>query len=275
MANGDGFDFGFDPGSFFEGAIATIEAVIVAIINALIFLFNLLVAVFTFLYNIAVAIANVLVSAVKLLVKGIIHVLSDIIHGRFVHLFHDYLDLKAKIKAFLDPVLRVIKKIRDWYRLHILPPLLRTINLIQRIRQFLVVFRLLGFKWASKLDNLLVKFEQRLVHNTLVIQSWLNFAISVLDIIVDPSLIFRKNVLLASLLAFLGAIKRVVFFGANRTASADETKQAKQDSGSLSKGSKLLVSGFSHSAEYSPTVQRILPCIDSALGYYAEPAQNA
>lgn len=271
MANGDGFDLGFDPGNFFGGILATLEAVISAIISALIFLYHLLVAVLVFLYNIVVAIAKVLVGAVKLLVRGVQHIISDIIHGRFAHLFQDYLDLKKKLQPYLDKVLHWLRVIKKYFDLYVLQPLLRTIQLIQRLRQFLVVFRLLGFKWAKRLDDLLLKQEQRLVRNTLVLQSYINFAIDIISLIADPSLIMRKNFLLASMLAFLGAVKRVVFFGANRTPTGAETKQAAQDSGSLSKGSKLIDSGFGQTATYSATVQRSLAGIDDAQAYYAQP----
>jgi hypothetical protein len=273
---GDSGPFGgFDPGSFFGGVIATIVQAINAIIAALVYLWQLLILVFQFLYNALVAIVNALIKVVQIVVRGFVHFFTTILPNFLQRLYQDYLDLKAKITAWLSPVLRILLRIRQLFQQYVLAPLLRTINLIQHIRQFLVIFRLLGFKWAARLDNYLTKIEQKLIQNTLVLQSWINLAISVLDLIIDPSMILRGNFLLASLLAFLGAVKRVVFFGANRTPSTDETKQAQQDSGSLSKGSNLLVSGFGSDATYSPTATRMLPCIDSAIAYYqAKPANG-
>jgi len=272
---GDGGPFGgFDPGSFFSGVIASLVDAINAIIAALEFLWQLLILVFQFLYNALVAIVNVLIKAVQVVVRGFVHFFTTILPNFIKRLFDDYLDLKAKITAWLQPVLRILLRIRQLFNQYVHAPLLRTINLIQHIRQFLVIFRLLGFKWAARLDNYLTKLEQQLVQNVLVIQSWINLAISVLDLIIDPSMILRKNFLLASLLSFLGAVKRVFFFGANRTPSTDETTQAKQDSGSLSKGSNLLVSGFGSDATYSPTATRMLPCIDSAIAYYGTKPAN-
>jgi hypothetical protein len=265
---------GFDAGAFFSGIVDSIVGIINSIIAALVFLFNLLAAAFQFLYSALVAIANAVVTAVKVIARGFIHVLSDIVHGRFLHLFQDYLDLKAKITAWLAPVLRILARIRALFNQFVLAPLLRFINLIQHIRQFLTVFRLLGFKWAKRLDNSLVKLEQKVVTNTLVLQAWVNLAISVLDLIVDPSLIFRKNFLLASLLSFLGAVKRVVFFGANRTPSTDEIKQAHQDNAALAPQTHLLEHGFGAGAQYYPTVASMLPNMDAALAYYAGGAVN-
>jgi len=273
---GDGGIFGgFDPGSFFGGVIATLVDAINAIISALVYLFNLLIAVFQFLYNALVAIVNALIRAVQIVVRGFIHFFTTILPNFLKRLYQDYVDLKAKITAWLQPVLRILMRIRQLFQQYVLAPLLRTINLIQHLRQFLVIFRLLGFKWAARLDTYLTNIEQKLVQNVLVIQAWINLAISVLDLIIDPSMILRKNFLLASLLSFLGAVKRVFFFGANRTPSTDETAQAKQDSGSLSKGSNLLVSGFGSTATYSPTANRVLPGIDGAIAYYeAKPANG-
>jgi hypothetical protein len=268
------FGSGFDATSFFSGVISSIDDAISVIVSALNFIWVTLVAAINFIWNALLAVAKVLVAAVKVIARGFAHVISDIIHGRFLHLFQDYLDLKAKITAWLAPVLRILARIRALFNQLVLAPMLRFINLIQHIRQFLTVFRLLGFKWAARLDNSLLKLEQKVITNTLVLQAWVNLAISVLDLIVDPSLIFRKNFLLASMLSFLGAVKRVVFFGASRTPSTDEIKQARQDNAALAPQTHLLESGFGAGAQYYPTVSSMLPNMDSALTYYAGGAVN-
>ena len=263
-----GFGGGIDLGGFFGGVLSSIVSLLNAILGALFFLLQLLAAAFTAIYNALVAIVNVLVNAIKIIARGFIHVISDIIHGRFLHLFQDYLDLKAKLLQWLGPVLRILQTIRKLFNQFVLLPLLRFINLIQQIRQFLTIFRLLGFKWAVRLDNSLLKLEQKVVTNTLILQSWLNFTISILDLIIDPSLIFRKNFLLASLLSYLGAIKRVVFFGGSRTQTPAEKAQASQDHAALAPQSHILQVGFGAGAQYYPTAQSLLPGMDSALAYY-------
>lgn len=269
------FGGGFDTGSFFSGILASIVSVVNAIVAALNYMWKVLVEAINYAWNALLAVARVLVNAVKLVARGFVHVLSDIVHGRFLHLFQDYLDLKAKLTAWLGPVLRILMRIRQLFNQFVLAPLLRFINLIQHLRQFLTVFRLLGFKWAKRLDNSLVRIEQKVVTNTLVLQAWVNLAISILDLVIDPSLIFRKNFLLASLLSFLGAVKRVVFFGANRTPTPDEKKQANQDTAALAPQTHLLEHGFGAGAQYYPTVASMLPNMDAALHYYAGGAVNA
>jgi hypothetical protein len=270
VSNGDfGSGFTFDPSVFFGAIIDTIVAVINAIIAALVYLYNLLLTIANYLYRALVAVANFLVNVTKLVVRGLVHIISDFIHGRFVHLFQDFIDLKNKLTQWLAPVLRILQTLRRIFNVYVLQPTLRMINLIQRMRQFLVVFRLLGFKWAARLDNYLTKVEQKIITNTLVLQAYLNLAISVLDLIVDPSLILRKNVLLASLVAALGVIKRVVFFGANRTLSTDEKKTQAQETQALAPHTQLLQSGFADSAVYYPTVTNINTTMNGMLANYA------
>jgi hypothetical protein len=265
---GFGFDIGINLGDFFGAILSSIIAVINAIIAALSALIQILNTILAAIYAALQAIATALINAIKLIARGFIHVISDIIHGRFVHLLQDYFDLKAKLVQWLGPVLRILMTIRKLFNQFVLVPLLRYINLIQQIRQFLTIFRLLGFKWAIRLDAALVKLEQKVVTNVLVLQSWLNFTIDILDLILDPSLIFRKNFLLASLLSYLGAIKRVVFFGGSRTQSTDEKAQAHQDHAALAPQSHILQVGFGAGAQYYPTAQSLLPGMDSALAYY-------
>lgn len=269
-------DFGgFDPGSFFSGVIGSILDVIGDIINALNFLWDVDVALFDFFLTALTEQAQIQITLIGLVLRSLLNLIQDLFKLRFAQLLKDIADLKKKVTAWIDALIQLMHKLRDLFNKYVLEPMLRTIALIQKIRQFLVIFRLLGFKWAIKLDNLLLSAEQRLVTNVLTLQAYINLALSVLNLIVDPLLILKQNFLLASMLAFLGAVKRVFFFGANRTPSAAETMQAQQDSGALSKGTNLLQSGFGSSAVYYPTVNRILPSMDDAIAYYSAPAPHA
>jgi hypothetical protein len=263
-----GIDIGINLGDFFGAILSSIIAVINAIIGALSALIQILQTVLSAIYSALQAVAAAVWSAIKLIARGFIHVISDIIHGRFLHLLQDYIDLKNKLAELLAPILKILQTIRKYFNQFVLVPLLRYINLIQQIRQFLTIFRLLGFKWAVKLDAYLVKQEQMIVTNTLVLQSWLNFTIDILDLIADPSLILRKNFLLASLLSYLGAIKRIVFFGGSRTQSPAEKAQASQDHAALAPQTHILQVGFGTGAQYYPTAQSLLPGMDAALAYY-------
>jgi len=110
------FGGGFNSGDFFSGVIASIEGAISAIVAALNYMWKVLVEAINFAWNALLAVAKVLGHAVKLIARGFVHVLSDIVHGRFLHLFQDYLDLKAKLTAWLGPVLRILMRIRQLFQ---------------------------------------------------------------------------------------------------------------------------------------------------------------
>lgn len=235
MGDSGGFDFS----SFFGGIIASIVDVINAIISALNFIWVELVAAINFIWNALLTVAKVLVQAAKVVARGFVHLIGDVLQ-RFKRLFQDFMDLKAKITAWLQPILRIIQRIRAIFNQLVLAPMMRMINLIQQVRKFLVVFRLLGFRWAKRLDNQLAGLEQKIIENTLVLQSWLNFALSILQIAIDPTMIMKRNFLLASLLSALGALKRVVFFGHNRSLSTDEQNTVKQSNALLDKNTQYV-----------------------------------
>lgn len=262
------FGGGFNTGDFFSGILASIVSVVNAIVAALNYMWKVLVEAINFAWNALLAVAKVLVNAVKLIARGFVHVLSDIVHGRFLHLFQDYLDLKAKLTQWLAPVLRILMRIRQLFNQFVLAPLLRFINMIQHLRQFLVVFRLLGFKWAKRLDDSLVKLEQKVVTNTLVLQAWVNLAITAIDLMIDPSLIFRRNFLAASLLSFLGAVKRVVFFGHNRLLSADEKHEVDQAAHLFDKHTELVHGNAQTGFVYHPFVNEAIAGIDAEIAQY-------
>lgn len=262
MPNGDGFGFGFDPSAFFAGILAAIEAVINAIISALVFLFNLLVFAANFLLNGLLTVAKYLLDGFKVLLRGLKHVLSDIFHGRFKHLFEDYLKLKETLKRWFGPLLKWLQRIRKWFDLYVLRPMKIIVNIIQRIRQILVIFRIFHFKFAEKLDAFLARVESKLVKNVLFLRKVLNQVISLIDILVDPSLIFRRNVVGATLLSWLGAVKRIVGFGSNRALGADEVDSIEKDKALLKPGTTLVTRTGNSDPVFHPALARIMENID-------------
>jgi hypothetical protein len=138
-------------------------------------------------------------------------------------------NIRDRLARLLGPLLRWLQRIRQWFDTHVLPILLRYINLIQRIRRFLVVLRLLHIHWADALDSQLAKIQGKLTAVIEVVRGTLNQIISTLALVMDPSLIIRRNILGASLLSHLGAVKRIVGYGDNRILTADEAKEIDRD----------------------------------------------
>ncbi len=202
---------GFDPLAFFDGVAALFDSVIAAIQSAVVFLYNLLVNVVLFLWSVIQAIAIFLVRAVVLIARGFVHVISDIVHGRFAHLLQDYLKLKDLLRRWLAPIIRIIDRLRNIYRLYVLKPLLAYLNLIQRLRMVLSIFRVFHLKFAQRLDNKLLELEAKTIRNTLRIWQELNIASSVLQLILDPSLLFRRARLTGSILLAINNLLHALF----------------------------------------------------------------
>ena len=176
--------------ALFNGITAAIQ-LIQEVVRYLLFLV-------TVIYQVLVAVVQFLEKAFGILLRAIKHILSDIIHGRFLHLYEDYLKLKARLKKWFEDhlgwLLRLRKAFDDWYRHTIIPIL----NMIQRLRAILAIFRIFHLKFAQKLDDLLGALEAKIIKNTLALRGKLNEIVSILELVLDPSLLIRQNVLLLS-----------------------------------------------------------------------------
>ncbi len=188
----------FDFVDFFSGAASFLDSIVSAVQAALEFLFQILRNAILFVWEVLQAVTVFLVRAVRIIARGFTHVLSDIVHGRFAHLLQDYLKLKQLLRRWLAPILKIIDRIRAIYRLYVLKPMLAYLNLIQRIRMTLAIFRIFHLKFAERLDHKLLELEAKTIRNTLRIWQELNIASSVLQLILDPALLFRRVPLVLS-----------------------------------------------------------------------------
>ncbi len=150
----------------------------------------------------------------KVFGKGFKHVLSDIIHGRFVHLVEDYQKLRDRIAKFLDPVLKVIRRIRqvydEWWKRTVEPVL----NLIQRLRMIANGLRLLGIKFGENLDRALSSIEAKIIRNSLVFRAKLNEISNIINLVLDPAMVIREQVMVGSIIRGLdGILKGVLGHG--------------------------------------------------------------
>src|SRR5437870_7097567 len=114
--------------------------------------------------------------------------LKDTLLGHLIGaLWHDILKFRAWLHKVLDPVLETIRRIRkmqQFYFDHVLKPYL---DLIQRLRRILVVFRVLHFKWATKLDADLQRMETRVAALFIDARRQLNVLADWINFILDPT----------------------------------------------------------------------------------------
>ena len=188
---GGGFDFGgiFDSllgelAAAIEAIIAFLQALVVAIVNALNFLFGGLENVFGFSFQ---SLGEVWRSFTKLLDE----IFKAVVLASLKKLWALYQALAAwakKLKAWLDKFHALMRKYQ-------IMALRRVINLIQRVRQILVIFKVFHLKFAQKLDNWLAGIEGKLISRISAFARKTNEVIAWINVIADPIQAYRKGLL--------------------------------------------------------------------------------
>lgn len=200
MPNGDGGGGGgFSFGDFFGGLLDSLVSAIQAIIDFLYSLVQAIVQALNYLYAGEQAIFGFAFAGDKILWAWIKGIWSAIYHGVIVKALSHLLSLYQQIQAWA-------KKLKSWLdRWHALTrkyqvaAFRRAVNLIQRVRKMLVIFRVLHLKFATKLDNWLVGIESRLVRREMEIARKTNEIIAWVNLVADPTTLFRQVPLLRSL----------------------------------------------------------------------------
>ncbi len=205
MPNGEG------GGGFFFNIFAFFQSLLDSFINFVLKVFDFVFRLFGFQFSYDVVQENWLGKVWKGFTKGLKHVLSDIIHLRFVHLWLDYLRLIARLRAWYEKhfkwLIDLRKRYDEWFRTTIVPIL----NLLQRIRRVLAIFRIFHLKFAEKLDALIGRLESKIIRNVLVLRQKVNEISTIINLILDPSLVIRNVPLLRSIWTALDDIVRIFF----------------------------------------------------------------
>lgn len=128
--------------------------------------------------------------------------------GGFLRRLRRMIDIiRDRLQRVLDPIIRALRRYRDWidriYMRYVIPVL----DMIQRLRQALVVFRMLHMKWAAKLDAELLALQRRINEPFQVIRGRLNEVINWLTLITDPGgLLHRAQILLSAVRSVGGLV---------------------------------------------------------------------
>jgi hypothetical protein len=190
------------------------------------FLWNALVAVFQFLWDTLVA----------------EHAFNNSMFGQTGKLFEDIykrylkvavLGIIARIKRLYDHIRGIVEKIKEivekWQGLfykYFWRWFILALEILATIRAVLLLFRLMGFNWAKKLDADLAKIQAFITTVLQDIVGGLNDAISILQVAIDPEMIIRRDFFAHTLFGSLAAVKRAVGYGNNRPLTPDEQKRA-------------------------------------------------
>ena len=222
-----GLDFG-GPGTFLGDVLAFIEGEIVA---ALSFLFSLIVNVANYIIagvNFTFGFFDTLAQDIK---KGFKWLWDTITKISLVKLLKGLKDALAALKRFVDRIVGWLLKIRKWYDTYFNQFVRPILNAIRHLRQTLQIFRLLGFKWAARLDARLATIEGRIVSLYELLRTNLNQAVSWLQLISDPFGILRRNPVLAAVLRDAPEMKNAIDRSTNHTTTQAEIDSANQDNG--------------------------------------------
>lgn len=139
-----------------------------------------------FLYNAIGHLSEFFQKLIGILFGGLKHIISDILHGHLKKVLEDIQALMHALHNLFAPLIAWLRKLQAIQRQYQLQTLRRLVNLIQRARQILVVFRLLHLKFAQKLDNWLAGIEGKIITREIDIARKTNEILGWVDFITDP-----------------------------------------------------------------------------------------
>lgn len=160
----------------------------------------------------------------------------------------------------------IIKRVREWYRKHILKWQLLALNVVSIIRVFLAALRLLHVKWAAKLDADLQKIQGYITLSIVDVVKALNTVQNVLGLAIDPLMILRPDFFAATLFGGLSALKAAAGYGSARPVLPDEKAQEKTMSHAAYGTQPLQTVGPDGSLVYDPA----LALVDQSITQQAQ-----
>lgn len=221
-----------------------------------------------FLYNSVRSVLAFLQKLLKIIVDGLKHVISDVLHG---HLLAVLKDLQAMFHAIHDlfaPILKFIAQVQAWYIKYIYRYVKMVEDIISRIRVVLSLFRLLGIKWAAKLDADLARIQGYLTTAMQAIVGTLNTVSTWLTLITDPAGIIRKDFFTGTLFSSLGAVKRAAYFGSNAALSASDLQMMDENHGLVSSRTGILTEHADGTVTLSNASKRMQEQSSAAVDYF-------
>jgi len=129
------------------------------------------------------------------------------LNDHLIQKLKDLIDkIKDKLTKIFGPLLCHLKIEIDAYKKLWNTYVKPIFDFLQRVRRVLVIFRLLGFKWAKKLDQRIVALENAITQSFLGVLANLNRLADWINFIIDPFGLLQANVLLGSIARAVGDI---------------------------------------------------------------------
>lgn len=218
MPNGDGFGFGDIVDAIGTSLSDLAGAIFQAITDAVIYLFQAI----TFTWDVLLGNLEFQQTAWGKVKDFFGAVWKQGILAFLGKLWTELKKLKDLLRKIFDPVLCAIKAIIDYHDFLFNKYLRPVLVLIQRLRSFLTLLRLLHVKWAARLDARLVEIEGRIASLFLDVRRELNTIRGTLSLFLDPFGLFDQGRLLLSNLRSIGDLWRGLHSSQERPLAASE-----------------------------------------------------
>jgi hypothetical protein len=163
---------------------------------------------------------------------------------------------------------KILQTIRNWYFKHVYPIQKKILEVISVTRVFLSLLRLLGVKWAAKLDADLQKIAGYVTLSILYVLNALNTLSSYMDLIVDPGMILARPFLAASILSNLDLVKRAGAYGSNNPLSASAAQEEANDKNLLNPATPFAATDANGNLVTVPAYDSIRANMDAAVPDY-------
>lgn len=226
-----------------------------------------------FVYNAIRDVIDFLKKLVGIIVDGLKHIISDILHGHLLDALHDIQKLFHALHDLFAPILNFIQKLRGWFYKYVYPWIKLVQNILSVIRVTLSAFRILGAKWAAKLDADIARIQGYITTALQDIVGTLNQASTWLNFITDPSGILRRGFFNNSMFNSLSGMSRALSFGKDRYLTASEAANTDGDRAMLHGGAGVLTRNADGSVAYSDASKRINKNFDAAWDSYGPPTR--
>jgi hypothetical protein len=184
---------------FLNGLYDALSSVGAELSQIFAYLVNLIVQVFQFLWTALVDIFNFFWAIVQAVGKFLSHIWTNFFKAiwtkalKYLQAAHRWLEAK------LAPVLKILRNILariDYNYKHFIRPLL---NMLQKIRQVLLILRLMHIGFAKQLDRYILELEQKLTKAFLTTRGIFTSLINVVNAVIDAPMLLRKPIMVLSL----------------------------------------------------------------------------
>lgn len=125
-------------------------------------------------------------SAVRQIVNGLRWAFRGGLASLIKRVWNLYQTLRERIRQWIEPVIRYLQKVREYWDLIFNTYVLPVLDMIQRLRQVLLVFRLFNLKFAEKLDAQLLLLQHKIAEPFEEVRRRINSIINTLYVYMDP-----------------------------------------------------------------------------------------